>query len=261
MIPVCLHDKEELLSYFKRDVYLHIYSIGDLDDFFWDYTTWYGLREEGEMKAVVLVYSGTSMPVLLALSDELSSLKDLVSSIVQLLPPTCYAHVSPGVEESLLGNYTLESFGMHYKMALKKRELLHMVDTSQVTRLSKKDLSEIETLYEESYPENFFDMRMLETTYYYGIRTLTGLASIAGVHVYSKKYGVAALGNITTHPDFREKGFAKAVTAKLCTDLLGSVSYVGLNVKADNEAAIHCYSNIGFEVAGCYEEYTAEVKR
>ena len=155
----CLHDKEEILTFLKKNVYLHLYSIGDLDDFFWDYTTWYGLKEEGNLKAIVLVYSGISMPVFLALTDELHYMEELIFSIKQYLPPQFYAHVSPGVEESLKG-YTLKSCGAHYKMAQNNKELLNTVDTSSVIQLSKKDLGEIEALY-KSYPNNFFDKRML----------------------------------------------------------------------------------------------------
>ena len=39
---LCLHDKKELEHFLNKDIYLHIYSIGDLDDFFWPYTIWYG---------------------------------------------------------------------------------------------------------------------------------------------------------------------------------------------------------------------------
>ncbi|MBU7016198.1 MAG: GNAT family N-acetyltransferase [Theionarchaea archaeon] len=258
MMPVCLHDKKEIFSFLKKNVYLHIYSIGDLDDFFWDYTTWYGLREKGEIKALALVYTGTYTPVLLALTDELSYMKDLVSSISHLLPPMFYAHLSPGVEESLRG-YKLKSNGLHYKMALRKRELLITVDTSCTTQLLKKDLDEIEAFYEKSYPDNFFDARMLETNMYYGIKTDLGLVSVAGIHVYSKIFKVAALGNITTHPDFRRKGYATAVTTRLLTSLLETVDHVGLNVKANNRAAIQCYENLGFEIVDRYEEFIVEL--
>ena len=263
VIPVtstCLHDKEELFSFLKKNVYLHIYSIGDLDDFFWDYTTWYGSKKEGDIKAVVLLYSGTTMPVLLALTDESSCMEDLISSIVHLLPPRFYAPLSPGVEELLKGKYRLRSCGNHHKMALTNREVFSTVDTSQVIQLSREDLNEIEALYRTGYPGNFFDARMLETNLYYGIRTSSGLVSIAGIHVYSQKYWVAALGNITTHPDFRGKRFATAVTAQLCTSLLETVDHVGLNAKVDNKAAIQCYKNLGFEIVCHYEEYDAELK-
>src|SRR5438093_529591 len=81
---------------------------------------------------------------------------------------------------------------------------------------------------------NWFDPRMLETGHYYGIRQDGTLLSIAGVHVYSPRYRVAALGNITTRPAARGHGLATLVTAKLCQELLRSVDEIGLNVRADN---------------------------
>src|SRR5207248_2709826 len=121
------------------------------------------------------------------------------------------------------------------------------VNTSNVVPLSVSDVQEIEALYQVSYAENSFDPRMLETGYYYGMRHDNTLVCVAGVHVYSPKYRVAALGNVTTHPDFRGRGLATAVCAKLCQELLRTVDHIGLNVKADNVSAIACYKRLGFE--------------
>jgi predicted GNAT family acetyltransferase len=80
------------------------------------------------------------------------------------------------------------------------------------------------------------------------------------VHVYSAEYRVAALGNITTHPDHRGRGLATAVTAGCCKHLLESVELIGLNVRADNAAAIRAYEKIGFEVRAVYHEWMMEPK-
>ena len=42
-------DKAAIEAFLRRDVSLHAYSIGDLDDFFWPYTSWYGWYERGEL--------------------------------------------------------------------------------------------------------------------------------------------------------------------------------------------------------------------
>ena len=79
------------------------------------------------------------------------------------------------------------------------------------------------------------------------IRRGRALVSVAGVHVYSPQYKVAALGNITTRPDARGQGLGTAVTARLCQELLrAGMECVGLNVKADNQGAVACYEKIGF---------------
>jgi predicted GNAT family acetyltransferase len=100
---------------------------------------------------------------------------------------------------------------------------------------------------------------MLETGLYQGIRRGGCLVSVAGVHVYSPRYRVAALGNITTHPDWRGRGLATLVSAKLCETLSkGGIEHIGLNVKADNVAALTCYERLGFRWAADYGEYTLE---
>ena len=65
-------------------------------------------------------------------------------------------------------------------------------------RLGESDIIQIKDLYDRSYPENFFDRRMLGTGKYFGYFEDGKLIAIAGIHVYSEKYRVAALGNITT---------------------------------------------------------------
>ena len=128
-----------------------------------------------------------------------------------LLPPCFYAHLSPGVEEAFRRTHRIESHGLHYKMALR--------DASQPRghRLLRgrsdwtmEDRNDLVRLYDESYPENWFDPRMLETRQYFGLRVDGRLVSVAGVHVYSEQYRVAAIGNVVTHPAHRNRGYGKA---------------------------------------------------
>jgi ribosomal protein S18 acetylase RimI-like enzyme len=253
-----VRDKKELDQFFRTNVFLHLYSIGDLDDFFWPNTTWYALKEAHEILAVALLYTGLEVPILLAFSERQPAMEKLLRSIINELPERLYAHLSPGLEPILSERYALESHGEDHKMALRNRSRIHDVDCSRVARLSTTDLDELQRFYEESYPGNWFDPRMLETNQYFGIRENGTLISAGGIHVYSEKYRVAALGNITTHPDYRNNGHAKEVTARLCRSLYDRVDHIGLNVRADNAAAIACYRALGFEICASYAEYMAE---
>lgn len=261
MKTVCLHAKDEIEAFLRRHPFLHLYALGDLDDFFWHHTTWYALKEHQQIKQLVLFYTGTSLPVLLGITEESTKLmEELLQSIIHLLPKRFYAHLSGNLAGVLASDYQIQSHGLHYKMALTDSSRLDSVDTSGVMQLSASNVSELEQLYRESYPGNWFEPRMLETGYYYGIRRGATLLSVAGVHVYSQQYGVAALGNITTHPLCRGKGLGRIVCAKLCQVLLQTVDYIGLNVKADNKSAIACYTKLGFERIAAYEEYSLELK-
>ncbi len=256
---ICLHDKKEIESFLRRNVYLHIYGIGDLDDFFWPYTTWYAIKENEEIRAIALLYSGRSFPVLLALSEG-KSMEQLIQSILDFLPGRFHAHLSSVTEAVLKQKYEMKPQGKHYKMALNNKSLLKDIDCSQVVQLKSEDLDEVLQLYKDAYPGNWFDSRMLQTKQYFGIGRDSRLVSVAGVHVYSKQYKVAAVGNIVTHPDYRSDGLGKSVTARLCQSLSETVEHIGLNVKSDNQIAISMYKRLGFEIVGCYWEYMAELK-
>lgn len=258
---MCFHNKKEIECFLRKDVYLNIYSIGDLDNFFWPYTTWYGSKSNGHIDAVALVYVGLSIPTLLALSNEHDLMAELLISIQHLLPYRFYAHLSPGLETVLCTTHNLESHGEYCKMALSDETLTSRNDFSGVVRLSMKDLPAIQTLYKESYPENWFDARMLETGQYFGIIEENRIVSIAGIHVYSPQYKVAAIGNITTLPTYRNKGYGSRVTATLCQSLCREGIRIGLNVKADNNAAISCYRRIGFERVASYGEFMVQMKK
>jgi ribosomal protein S18 acetylase RimI-like enzyme len=252
---IYLHDKSRIEAFLRKDVFLHIYSIGDLDDFFWPDTVWYGWEKEGEIQAVTLLYTASDDPTLLALSEQQDIMWELVQSIFHILPERFYAHLSPGVVEAVEGRCKIKSCGKHYKMGLRNKSLLYEIDCSGVVRLTEDDQEEMLVLYQEGYRNNWFNPRMLQTKQYFGLRLKNRLVSIAGIHVYSEKYKVAALGNIVTHPEYRGKGFGKAVMAKLCQSLAKHVDYIGLNVKADNTAAVEMYRKLGFEIVSSYYEF------
>jgi len=252
MTTVCLHDKATIEQVLRENVYLHIYGIGDLDEFFWPYTTWYAIKDNTEIRAIALLYVGQPLPTLLAFSENTNRMQDLLESISHLLPQRCYAHLSPGVESAFRSTHHLDPHGEHLKMALLHRSAIDACDCPDISLLGRDDVNEIVEFYQQCYPRSWFDPRMLETNKYFGVRKDGHLISVAGIHVYSPEYKVAALGNIATAPSYRNRGFARQVTAKTCQSLLKDVCHIGLNVKADNDAAISCYKRLGFEiVASC----------
>ena len=257
MHSVNLDDKEEIESFLRKNVPLHIYELGDLDDFYWPHTTWYAMRKGKQVRALVMLYTAEELPVLLALceGEEIALQKELIRSIAHLLPTRFYAHVTPGIEEALSQGHVLTPTGANVRMLLKDAGHLREADTASVFRLSISDVGELMDFYDLSYPGHHFNPRMVKTNMYWGVKMQGSIVSVAGVHVCSQRYGVAALGNIATHPDFRKRGLGTAVTAKLCSSLLDIVESIGLNVKTDNAAALHCYRKLGFEEIATIEQY------
>lgn len=249
-----LHDKSIILSFLKRNPELQVYCIGDLDDFFWPKTIWYALVEDETILSIALLYSGMEIPTLLLFhADHAEYSKILLNRVKSILPDAFYAHLSPGLIDIFDRKNIIEDYGLTHKMALRKNP--PVINDSNIRRLSVDDLPAILDLYTLAYPHNWFDKRMLETGKYFGYFKNQQMAGIAGIHVYSPQYRVAALGNITTHPDYRKRQIAYKLTAALCSDLFKSVDFIGLNVKSNNDFAIKCYTKLDFEIIGQYEEY------
>jgi GNAT superfamily N-acetyltransferase len=257
---VSLHTKDSVEKFCRGNRALHLYTLGDLDDFFWPHTTWYALREGRRVRQLVLLYTGQPLPTVLALADPpVGPLRELLRRLTGVLPRRFYAHLTEGVADVLEGDYRLTPHGAHHKMTLADRSGIAGVDGSAANALSAADTEDLLALYGTSYPGNWFDPRMLETGFYFGIRRGGALVSVAGVHVVSQRYRVAALGNITTRPDCRGEGLGTAVTARVCQELLrAGIECIGLNVKADNGAALACYGRLGFIRVADYGEYMVE---
>jgi ribosomal protein S18 acetylase RimI-like enzyme len=255
-----LKDKTRIEAFLRRSPALHIYSLGDLDDFFWPQTTWYGWLKDGDVQDILLLYAGPGLPTVVAIAEQPGTLRERMREALPLLPREFYAHLSPGVEDVFREAYRLTSHGPHHKMALRDPARVAAVDGSAAVPLQQKDLDELTRLYDQSYPGNWFHPRMLETGQYFGLRVQGQLVSAAGVHVFSPQYRVAALGNVVTQPAHRNRGYGKLVTARLCQSLRKEVEHLGLNVKADNEAALACYKKLGFEIVAPYGEFAAEQK-
>jgi GNAT superfamily N-acetyltransferase len=255
-----LKDKAQIEAFLRTSAELHVYSLGDLDDFFWPQTTWYGWREGGRLQDVVLLYAGVGLPIVVGVREQPGNMGERLREVIPLLPPRFYAHLSPGVESIFEETHRLDFHGPHHKMALRDVSRLAAVDCAGAVRLEQQDLDELVRLYDESYPGNWFDPRMLQTHQYFGLWVNHQLVAAAGVHVYSKRYRVAAVGNVVTHPAHRNKGHARLVTARLCRSLRETVDHIGLNVQADNGAALACYRKLGFEIVAPYGEFTVERK-
>ncbi len=251
----CLHEKAAIEKRLRGNTYLHIYSIGDLDDFYWPYTTWYTDSFNHKDSPVVLIYTGSKLPVILALTERIDAMCRLLHALMPVLPYRFYAHLSPGLAPVFNTMAVKEFHGSYLKMGLIDTSAVMSEDTSGTCELGIRDAEELVEFYKKSYPENWFDSRILETGRYYGLRDKGELIGTAGVHVFSKRYQVAALGSIAVMPSNRNRGYGKRVTARTCQSLLEDISHIGLNVRSDNKHALSCYNRLGFKPIGEYEEY------
>ncbi len=249
------HNKERLLEHFRRDPVLFAYHIGDLDDFFFEHCQWGATYHKSTaIDECLLVYGGGAVPTVLAfgLSERFP---DLLDEALPLLPSRFYCHYFEIYREMFAELYEETQLGSFRKMQLAEFVPHHSAaDEPHLRRLGRNDMLVLTQLYKHAYPGNYFDPRMLETGKYFGYFVDNQIVAAAGIHVYSREYNVAVLGNIATAIEQRGRGYATRVTSRLVSELADEGRLIALNVRADNEHAIKCYDNLGFVVTHDYEE-------
>lgn len=248
-------DRNAIAARLRHDPRAHAYELGDLDDFDWPFTRWFGWYAEGALEEVVLLYTQPTVPVVLAIADDPDGpMALLLEAIRGELPERIYVHVTPPLLDVLVARYAVEEAHPHLKLALAHTDRL-WEHPAKADALGSDDLDEITALYDQAYPGTWFEPRLLATGRYVGIRLDGRLACVAGVHVYSPTWSVAALGNVATLPGLRGRGLARSACAALCRVLLeDGITTIALNVGADNHAAIRAYTRLGFEQVAEYTE-------
>ncbi|MCH9024489.1 MAG: GNAT family N-acetyltransferase [candidate division Zixibacteria bacterium] len=250
-------NKKHLERHFQKDPVLFGYHQGDLDDFYFPDCQWAAdYHQRARIEELILIYSGLKTATVLALGLT-DRFEQLLEETIELLPKEFYCHFFKSCRSVFGKLYDEKPLGKFLKMKLidrQKCESLALDKNDNIVRLELSHYQQLQELYEQAYPDNYFNNSMLETGKYFGYIIEQKLVAVAGVHVYSKKYKIAVLGNIATYEKFRSKGLATKVTAALVRELAGEGLLVALNVKSDNEAAIKCYAKLGFEKTHEYEE-------
>ncbi|MEZ4466012.1 MAG: GNAT family N-acetyltransferase [bacterium] len=235
-----------LAAYLQARPIDRAYMLGDLDPAYAEQCTWFALpNASGEgIDAVILLYQGLRVPAVLT-SGSADDVLALLHAAGEALPRSFHTQIREHHRHALETLYTLNDPHVMYRMGLSRREYVRAGSDEGVEVMGHRDTAAIMALYQH-YPDNFFDPAQLETGLYSGVRVDGELVSLAGVHVFSRTWDVAAIGNIVTHTDHRGKGMASRCVRHLLDRLLAEVSHVALNVEAGNSSAIGCYLKFGF---------------
>lgn len=228
------------------------YALADLDPAEAERCSWYTNKE-----SVVLIYQGLDPAVLFA-HGEPDQLRHLFSQV----PPGHYLYMLKKPIRIMLDQRLEPTFEQRmWRMKLNQRDT-PSVSIHGVERLGSEDLPAILQLY-GNFPDrpDAFHERQLATGSFFGIRESDEIVSIAGVHILSRWASVAAIGNVFTRPDRRGRGLAtKASAAVVQAALKEGIRTIVLNVATDNEAAIRCYRNLGFDQHCSYHEGSGFLK-
>jgi GNAT superfamily N-acetyltransferase len=190
-------------------------------------------------------------------------------------PPVLFAQGTPAEVKSLFdqvpaGEYLYTLLGTHRTALRHRMEILHEAKMwrmvlrpeewrprpGETVELRASDLGKIEDLF-GGHPDrpDAFAPYQLEDGFFFGVRQAGRLISLAGTHVVSRRFGVAAVGNVFTHPEARGAGHGTRATSAVVQALLDAgIGTIALNVNQANEPAVRSYRSLGFwPFVGYYE--------
>ena len=244
-------DRAILRGFLERDRLLAAYAICDLDDREFGRTKW-GIATIGEhLVAVGVEYSGpTPQPMFLM------GRNDGVAAILRdvLRPRAAYVAVASSAVATIAQLYRVEPGPPMIRMHVDRTTFRPY--PASVERLLPVEVSELNRLYQLGFAA-WLPAGAIAEGVYFGIRAGGRLAAAAGTHVISREGGIGVVGNVMTHSEYRNRGFAKAVTSAVTAELLRICDDVVLNVRSDNPPAIAAYRGLGYTEHCRFEERLA----
>ncbi len=234
-------DREEIASFLRRDRLYAAYALGDLDGPNRNRVGWgMAFGDDGQPIALVMHHEGL-VPQPLFLMGAPDGCRAVLDHVIK--PRDAYLQGTDLHESAARDLYELDTPVRMLRMVVNRETFVPFAGPAE--RLTAIDIDDLNRLYQLGF-RGGFPPTILDDGVYYGVRVRDRLVSAAGTHAINTHEGIAVVGNVMTHIDFRGHDFAKMVTGAVTADLLGRVSDVALNVHADNEPAVAAYTRLGY---------------
>ncbi len=234
-------DRDEIAAYLRTDRRYAAYALGDLDSSARGRCSWgIAYDEHGEAVGLAMHHDGL-VPQPLFLMGDPDACRAVLGSVIK--PRDAFLQATEALDQAASDLYELERPTFLLRMVVDAESFVAAAGTAQ--RLDAGDIDDLNRLYQLGFRAGFAQA-ILDDAVYYGIRIRGRLVSAAGTHVINRREGIAVVGNVMTHADYRGHGFAQMVTGAVTADLLQQVPDVALNVHADNAPAVAAYSRLGY---------------
>jgi len=252
-------DAVEIRRLLNQDRGYAAYALGDLSSDLWAHSRWHVAGRESEPEALILLFDRLEPPVLFCFGPA----EGVAALIAQVpLPKRVYfaglaGHAAVAVPRLRFGDQT-----RMWRMIITQEEFRPAAcagqhDGVQARRLTMDDLPALQRLYAHGGADAFAPYQ-LQQGVFFGCWQEDELVAVAGTHLVAPTEGVAAVGNVFTHPTYRRRGLGAIVTRAVTAELLARGLDVVLNVAQDNAPAIPLYRSLGYRYHCPFIEGVAE---
>ena len=235
-----VEDKGDIFRFLKQDRLYAAYAIGDLEPPLFGQCEWYAALRNERMTALCLRFKGLHpYPIF-----TMGTAEDLVPILDEFLrPERAYFASKPEHLSVLTEFYSLSRVEEMFRMVLDSDDFVP-VDGS-VVRLGPRHVHQLQDLYRWGGDVAFASYQ-IEQGVFYGVEQDHKLVATAGTHLVSRTYSLGIVGNVFTHPDYRQQGYGTLCISAVVEELLSQSLDVVLNVGQDNEPAVRMYRRLGF---------------
>lgn len=229
-----LIEKDEIRKRLRRDPAWCVYALGDLAPSMFSKTLWF----TPDLTLVVQDY-GTAILFAMGAGSVREALECVTGPV--------HLQVQRDALDEVSRHAAVSSPRLMWRMTWTGTRLAP--PDVVTTRLTARDVPALRALYADGEASgespDFFFPSMVDDGVFHGVYEDAALVAVAGTHLLSRDEGAAALGNVYTRRDRRGRGLARSAMSAVLADLSG-VETIGLNVRADNDAARHLYESLGF---------------
>jgi len=234
-------DPVELRALLERDRGYAAYALGDLAPGFREYSRWYVAGRGTAPEALILLFERLDPPALFCFGPGAG-----VATAIRRasLPARVYFTGLMEHAMAVAGLFHFRTWVPMWRMTISEADF-RPAGAGRVRRLRMDDLPALRRLYVYGGGDAFAPYQ-LEQGVFFGCWDGENLVAVAGTHLVASEPGVAAIGNVFTHPDHRRRGFGAAVTSAVTAELLHRGMTVVLNVAQRNAPAIALYRRLGY---------------
>ena len=245
-----MDDRAALAQRLHADRYNAAYALAQLDDAAWGAAEYFSCETANGEALVCHSHGG------LGFATTLAGPADGVEAILRLHPgfASTFTIGDPQHVDALRSVYDFRQLKRMSRM-LVGRDSFQPVEYLQPVRgqlqpMLGAHVPLINRLYNAEGEPTYYRSEHIAEGCYWGLVEDERLVAIAGTHAIGRTHRIAILGNVFTHPRFRGRGHATAVTSAVTAALLAEVDEVVLSVDPDNGAAVHAYHKLGYRAVG-----------
>ena len=238
-----LRQRRDVRAWLAVDRPFSAYALGHLEGGLLEYARFWVAEGRGSNVGGLVMHASALGQSMVTVGDP-----GAIAALVSVHPGPRSTYLTTAAREhvdALREAYLIGEVLAMRRMSVTKTEFTPV--NGLVRRLRGRDAGRINWLYSIDGGRGRYFPDAIEHAIYYGVVEGDLLVAVAGTHIVAPNEGVAVVGNVFTHPEYRGRGYAERVTSAVTAELFErGCSEVVLTVDPQNTPAVAAYTHLGF---------------